>query len=259
MRIRMAVGLSLLSAAALAAGPAGGRPEPLPEKVVAAWRKAGATPGWVGKSFGLLEFRRAAEEGDVPAFLLEGRPAVGWGALPAVGRPFGLSLAGGAGDADLRGIAAPDRLHSLDLVATRVTAAGLKELAALKQLRMLDLSDTKVTDAGLKRLAGLKQLRGLSLGGTRVTDAGLKELARLKQLQTLSLAQTQVTDAGLKELAGLKQLRDLALGGTRVTDTGLKELAALTQLQSLYLFRTKVTERGVEELRKALPGCDIVR
>src|SRR5262245_55637793 len=65
MGVRVVTGLSLLLGfAALAAGEAGGRPGPLPEGVVAAWRKAGAAPGWMGKDVvGLLEFRETAERG----------------------------------------------------------------------------------------------------------------------------------------------------------------------------------------------------
>ncbi len=76
---------------------------------------------------------------------------------------------------------------------------------------------------------------GLTLTGADVTDAGLKGLASLKTLQLLYLGQTLVTDAGLKELASLKSLQTLDLGGTRVTDV------------------------GVASLRKALPGCKIIR
>ena len=45
----------------------------------------------------------------------------------------------------------------------------------------------------------------------------------------------------------------------RGTDAGLKELAGLKSLQSLYFVATPVTDAGLKEMRKALPGCRIIR
>jgi hypothetical protein len=54
-------------------------------------------------------------------------------------------------------------------------------------------------------------------------------------------------------------LRRLDLNGTKVTDAGLKELAGLKNLKLLFLFDAPVTPAGIAELKKALPGCKIVR
>src|SRR5205823_2646582 len=100
-------------------------PRPLPEDIVAAWKKAGAQVGWmrIEKRSVTLTSSGAKEgkAGDVPVFyfgffswkdgLLAG--------LPGPERPFGLSLAG-----------------------TTISDAGLKELAGLKQLQMLSLDRT---------------------------------------------------------------------------------------------------------------------
>ena len=44
-----------------------------------------------------------------------------------------------------------------------------------------------------------------------------------------------------------------------MTDAGLKELAPLKDLAMLNVFGTRVTDAGVRELKKALPGCQVVR
>jgi Leucine-rich repeat (LRR) protein len=211
--------------------------KPLPEAIVAAWKKAGAEVCWirVGK-FGSM---RSLPEKEGVAYDL---PALRFSAWKA-----GV----------LATLPAPEEAFALFLNGTHVTDAGLKELAGLKGLKTLSLRGTHVTDAGLKELAGLKNLQWLNLSGTHVTDAGLKELAGLKGLKTLSLSGIRVTDAWLKELAGLKGLKTLDLSTTRVTDAGLKELAALKQLQHLYLRATQVTDAGLRELRKELPSCRI--
>ncbi|MDW8244324.1 MAG: hypothetical protein RMJ88_14030 [Thermogemmata sp.] len=107
----------------------------LPEEVVRAWEKAGATVGWMGidRQYGYLRFtynrEELAEGSAVPAFRLarwqEGRVVK----LPAPSKPFGL-----------------------DLQSSDVTDTGLKELAKLQQLTTLDLWGTEVTDAGVAEL-----------------------------------------------------------------------------------------------------------
>ncbi len=229
-RLGAGLALGLLCGAAVVARPAWDGPKAAPEKpkglsekVVAAWKKAGADVSWTGK-------------GDVPEFWFTKKPEGGWEKLPAVEQPFGVRL------------------------LTELTKdADLKGIAALKHLESLILLDTQVTDKGLKELAGLKQLWSLGLLGAQVTDKGLKELVGLEQLQSLSLGDTKVTGAGLRELAGLKQLRFLRLGHTQVTDKGLKELAALKQLEYLDLGGAKVTDAGVRQLQKALPGLRVER
>jgi hypothetical protein len=107
-------------------------PKPLPGAIVAAWKKAGAQPGWMRVArVGVSRFRPQEEgmAGDLPALRFSRWRAGVLAALPAPAGAFGLGLVG-----------------------TRVTDAGLKELARLKRLQALDLGRTKVTDAGLKEL-----------------------------------------------------------------------------------------------------------
>jgi hypothetical protein len=169
-------------------------PKPLPPKVVAAWKEAGAEDGRMGRSLAFLFMDRMRpvpphmnyfeffpnEKGagaELPAFRIvlwrEGTLAK----LPVPSTPFGL-----------------------DLGATEVTNAGLKELAALTSLEALILNKTQVTDAGLQGLAELKNLQGLSLRDTEVTDMGLKQLAKLKKLKLLDVRKTAVTDMGVNTI-----------------------------------------------------------
>ena len=201
-------------------------PRPLPEKIVAAWKEAGARFCWArpDKS-GFIVFlpEGEAEPGDLPAFRFLHWHGGRVEQLPVPELPFGL-----------------------DLSDTRVTDAGLKELAGKKSLQLLSLHDTPVTDAGLKELSGLTNLQTLNLERTQVTNAGMKDLAGLTSLQSLDLYHTHVDDAGLKDVAGLTSLKSLYLSDLKVTDTGLKALARLTGLKLLYLNGTLVTDEGIE-------------
>jgi hypothetical protein len=275
---------------ASAAPPPPAKSQPLPEKAIEAWKKAGASVGWVRAQSGDLRFRQltpgepSQTDEDLPAFRLNGWAKGALGKLPDPGVPFGLGLYGDAvTDAGLKELAGLKSLRALYVASDSVTDAGLKELAALKRVQGIDVSRTKVTAAGLKELAGLK-LKSLDIPRSaqtdeglkhylaaiepptflylvewNVTDPGLKELVGLAKTEHLYLSRTQVTDVGLKELAGLKNLRTLELQKTKVTDAGLKHLAGLKSLQSLHLDGTEVTDVGLKDLQKALPECQISR
>jgi hypothetical protein len=86
-----------------AARPANGRPEPLPPKIVAAWKEAGAEVGWMRESALDMPEKAGPEfvpekegtSGDVPAFRFpELRKGV-LATLPAPPAAFGLDLRGG--------------------------------------------------------------------------------------------------------------------------------------------------------------------
>jgi internalin A len=224
------------------AKPADRPPGKFDEATAAAWKKAGAEVGWMGKEEGgFLLFSTKADilAAPVPAFRLRSWPANGIATLPDPARPFGLYLRGApVTDAVLKELAGLKSLQALTLTGTQVTDAGLKELAGLMALQALDLELTQVTGAGLKELARLKGLQVLCLNDAKVTDAGLRELAGLQSLQSLHLDRAPVTDAGLTGLGGLKNLQILRLDSTQVTDAGLKELTGLQSLQGLYLGRT---------------------
>ena len=111
--------------------PANARLQPLPRELVAAWREAGATVGWMKDDEGWLLFRQGVEgkPGEVPAFHFRKWTGGVVGQLPQPQQAFGLVLRG-----------------------KEVTDAGLVELAGLKSLQTLDLQQTRVTDAGAAEL-----------------------------------------------------------------------------------------------------------
>jgi hypothetical protein len=163
-------------------------------------------------------------------------------------------------DAAMRTVAGLTCLTDLYLDHTAVGDTGLKELKGLRSLKHLSLANTHITDAGLRELAAFPDLEGLGLSGTAVTDAGMKTVGGLGGLKFLVLSGTKVSDAGLVELAGLPALERLYLQDCRgVTDVGVTSLARLRGLRQADLRRTGVTEEGAARLRKALPGCEVIR
>jgi internalin A len=258
--------LALLASCGLSALAAPPPKNNLPEGVVEAWTKAGASYGWIPVH--RLRFREPTPgepdkmADDLPAFRFMDVGRGGMLArLPVPAAPFGLEL-NQVTDAGLKELARLKSLQALSLGGPKVTDAGLKELARLKSLQKLELSHTGVTDAGLKHLAALKSLRELDLSLTKVTHAGLKELAGMK-LKRLNFDRSLQTDVGLKHyLAAVEPPTFEILFGWKLTDDGLKELAAQKSLQELdlrYTDLTDVTDAGFEELRKALPHCKISR
>lgn len=237
----LSVGLMVAVTTPVAAQQADGAntSEKIPEKVLRAWKAAGATLGWLGRnSRGFMQFSNMRESlhEPIPAFRFENFVTSRLKKLPDPEIPFGLSFQGNA-----------------------VTNATLKELAQWKSLVSLDLQLTQVTDTGLKELAVLENLQALCLYSTPVTDTGLKALAGLKKLTWLELGCTQVTDKGLKHLTGLSSLRTLGLQDSKVTDQGMKELVGLKGLKEVDVSRTEVSDAGAEQLQKAVPGCSVFR
>jgi hypothetical protein len=90
-------------------------------------------------------------------------------------------------------------------------------------------------------------------------DADLAELCELRDLRVLGLDATGVSDAGLRRVAELRRLETLYLNDTGVGDAGLEELYPMKGLRLLDLRGTKTTDDGVARLRRALPGCAVVR
>jgi hypothetical protein len=108
-------------------------PKPLPEKVVKAWKDAGAVAGWMKvDESGLLKFIEKPEAGAIPAFRF-----AKWkdGVVPK--------------------LPVPESSFGIDLSKTDVDDAGLKEMSKLKTLTSLTLCETKVTDAAVEALRKL--------------------------------------------------------------------------------------------------------
>ncbi len=105
-------------------------PKPLPDKIIKAWKDAGATVGWMKmEPSGLLIFVEEPEAGAIPAFRF-----AKWT------------------DGVVTKLPAPETAFGLDLAKSEVTDTGLKELANLKSLALLCLCETKVTDPAVEAL-----------------------------------------------------------------------------------------------------------
>src|SRR5262245_564900 len=82
----LAVLVILATGAGIGQADAPEPPKPLPEKIVAAWKKAGATVGWARPTtIGFLRFavEKESKPGDVPAFRFNRWPEGGLAKLPA--------------------------------------------------------------------------------------------------------------------------------------------------------------------------------
>ena len=85
--------------------------------------------------------------------------------------PYGLT------DDEMAGIVALQTVNEMEIVATKLTDAGLASIARLRNLEVLHLDGTAMmTDDGLKALATLPRLRHLRLTGP-FTDRGIRHLA----------------------------------------------------------------------------------
>jgi Leucine-rich repeat (LRR) protein len=149
-------------------------------------------------------------------------------------------------------------LKELDLGGTEVEDSQVVHLANLTNLHTLGLSTIYLTDKGVEHIAGLTNLRKLSMGPENANEA-LKHLAGLTNLRELSLYGSDVTDEGLKHLAALGNLRRLDLVSRDITDEGLQHLKALNNLRYVDVSGTQVTVEGIVKLKKALPGCRVVK
>ena len=115
---------------------------PLPPEVIIAWKKAGASIGWMDRQYGWFHtgwfHTEEGKPGEVPAFRFTKLDPKALRQLPRPDRAFGLCLS-----------------------YTRVSDADLQGLADLKFLQVLEVGES-VTNEGLKELAGLKSLQTLA-------------------------------------------------------------------------------------------------
>jgi hypothetical protein len=168
--------------------------------------------------------------------------------------PYGLT------DADVEEIAKLQTVNEMEIVATKLTDAGLISLAKLRNLQVLHLEGTTMmTDEGLKALATLPKLRHLRLSGP-FTDRGLSYLTALPSLKALWLETPRATEEGLRQIAQCKSLERLCVpwvdtiaestiacfksmpklvalgvGDARSLDAGVVALASLGDLEVLAL------------------------
>ncbi len=157
--------LLILAASTANAAPIPRTPEkPVSEKVVAAWKDAGAEVCWVNTFGGWTD---KPTPGCRVGFRFHGWGEGRFDDLPAPDAPFHLSVSFPWPGDETKGI------------AKEITDGGLKELVRFQNLRSLDVFGTTITDTGAKEIAKLKNLGELDLSCTKVTAVGLKALAKL--------------------------------------------------------------------------------
>jgi len=154
----------------------------------------------------------------------------------------------------------PGDLYGLELAVVSVPADDrcMRHLAHLTGLRVLSLEWTDVGDEGLRSLRGMKALERLTLP-RGITDAGLAHLTKLRSLRGLYFKENRITNEGLAHLTKLGALEELELGGgykdnagtwhkSRINDAGLVHLARLPSLRYLQLWGD-FTDAGLVHLK----------
>jgi hypothetical protein len=142
--------------------------------------------------------------------------------------PYGLT------DDEMAGIATLQTVNEMEIVATKLTDAGLAEIAKLRNLEVLHLEGTRMmTDDGLKALATLPKLRHLRLHGP-FTDRGVQYLASMPSLKVLWFESPNVTEESLRHLAQSRSLERLCVPWLdRITDQGVAHLRSMPKLKAL--------------------------
>ena len=249
-----AICLALCSAASAAEPVKAGKPIEFPEKILKAWKAAGAEPGWMRKKEAghtgfMIDIERVTAD-DLPAFEMHKVKPGAIAKLPDPGIPFGLRFNfADITDDGIKELVGLKSLTVLNLSSTKVTGAAFKPMAELPNLEALYLAyNERITGAGLGDLAKLKKFTRLDLGVTSTNNAGMKEVAKLEHLTHLSLYSTKISDTGMAELAGLKGLAWLNMNSAPVGDAAMKIVAQNKDLRTLNLFLVKITDAGVKEL-----------
>ena len=157
--------------------------------------------------------------------------------------PYGLT------DADVAEIAKLRTVNEMEIVADRLTDAGLASLAGLRNLQVLHLEGTTMmTDEGLRSLGTLPKLRHLRLSGP-FTDKGLAYLIALPSLKALWLETPNTTEEGLRHLAQCQSLERLCVPWLdTITDRGIAYLKSMPKLRALGVGDARSLDAGVTAL-----------
>jgi Leucine-rich repeat (LRR) protein len=185
-------------------------------------------------------------------------------------------------DARLADLAGLDKLTSLDLRTTKVTAKGVEGLAKALPKCKIDWNGGVIEptasvdpdrraaeyvlsiggrvcingDTEVRAMAELPQepfrLTIVNLNGNkRVTDAGLAAFESCTNLTSLFMHDcAQVTDPGFAHFKSCKGLAGIDLWGVSLTDAGLAHLKGNKKLTSLCLVGTQVTDDGLAYLKE---------
>jgi hypothetical protein len=160
--------------------------------------------------------------------------AKGWSMLTQLPRLEHICTPHGLTDAEIAEIAKLPALREMEIVADRLTDAGLVSLASIGTLEVLHLEGTPMmTDEGLKALAGSAALRHLRLSGP-FADQGVAYLAGMPSLKVLWLEAPRATEEGLRLLSQSKTLERLCIPWLdQITDEGVTYLKAMPRLKAL--------------------------
>ncbi len=190
-------------------------------------------------------------------------------------------------DATLPALAPLTKLTTLGLGRTSVTGSGFTALQGLTELKTLHVAEeAPISAEGLATIvATFPKLEELSLGqGAQLNAADFRSLTSLKSLKALRANLPALDDAALAEIARITSLETFYAQGTAVKLQGivaLKPLKFLTKLgvplckniddsavpvlkdfkglKELDIRSTAIAEAGIVELRKALPGCNVIK
>ena len=207
--------------------------------------------------------------------------AKGWTTLQSLSHLTHICTPYGLTDAEMAGIATLQTVDEMEIVATKLTDAGLASIARLRNLKVLHLEGTAMmTDEGLKVLATLPKLRHLRLSGPftdkglaylaaapalkamwletpRATEEGLRHLARIASLERLTVPWLdQISERGMTYLRAMPKLKALGVGDARSLDAGVAALASLANLEVLAL---KGSPALTDSALKPLPAMPKLR
>jgi hypothetical protein len=198
----------------------------------------------------------------------------GWATLQSLTQLEHICTPYGLTDDEMAGIATLQTVNEMEIVATKLTNAGLAEIAKLRNIEVLHLDGNQMmTDEGLKALATLPKLRHLRLTGP-FTNRGIQYLASIPTLKVLWLESPNVSEEALRHLAqspslerlcvpwldritdrafgylqSMPNLKALGVGAARNPDAGIAKLASLTNLEVLALKGgSALTDEGLTPL-----------
>jgi hypothetical protein len=182
----------------------------------------------------------------------------GWTTLQGLAHLTHICTPYGLTDAEMAGIATLPTVNEMEIVATKLTDAGLASIGRMRNLEVLHLAGTPVmTDEGLKALTTLPKLRHLRLSGP-FTDQGWAYLTALPSVKVLWLETPKTAEDGLQHLARMGSLERLCLPYLdRISDRGLSYLKSMPKLMALGVGDADSADAGVAILA-SLPNLEVL-
>ncbi len=154
-------------------------------------------------------------------------------------------------------------LRQLKLAMPNIDDRILRSISSISTLCSLTLqggwTEQGFDKQALCNLQKLTDLTELEISILPVDDTVLACLRGIPKLHNLNLDRTDLRDADLNRLCDETKLSQLRLDSYHITDSAITYLEKIKTLERLELSNTKVTDEGVARLKKALPGCIIIR